>query len=346
MATYRKRGLRWQAIVRKKGAPPQVKTFRTKAQAQVWARELEDLIERGEFGGKQVAAGTTLVELLEHQLESQHRRQMAKAASGSNQTYFNNLTEFFGADYTVADLCLQDLTGFCRKRMDEDGVKPATILLDIMFLSAALHTAFVDLGLDQKHYDLMQLWIRALFKQGYIGKSKERDRRVTPAELDKLLAYFKYNAALKADYVSLVRFAVESAMRLGEICRLRWDDYDREKGTIIVRDRKLPTGRLGNHQKVPLLGECQKIIDAQPKTGPLIFPYKVDTVGAGFRRACNLLEIEDLRFHDLRHEGISRLFEKGYAIQEVALVSGHRDWKSLKRYVNLRPEDLVQKDRG
>lgn len=57
------------------------------------------------------------------------------------------------------------------------------------------------------------------------------------------------------------------------------------------------------------------------------------------------MKIKDLRFHDLRHEGISRLFEQGYQIQEVSMVSGHRDWGSLKRYTNLRPEDLVVRER-
>ncbi|KAK6697431.1 hypothetical protein SNK04_014003 [Fusarium graminearum] len=74
--------------------------------------------------------------------------------------------------------------------------------------------------------------------------------------------------------------------------------------------------------------------------GVAYLPYKADSIGASFRRACNRLQIEDLHFHDLRHEGTSRLFEQGYTIPEVAIVTGHRDWKSLKRYTQLAPASL------
>jgi integrase len=67
-----------------------------------------------------------------------------------------------------------------------------------------------------------------------------------------------------------------------------------------------------------------------------IFPYNTDAISAAFTRACKLLGIEDLRFHDLRHDGISRLFEMGWNIPQVAVVSGHRSWQSLKRYTHIR----------
>jgi len=69
------------------------------------------------------------------------------------------------------------------------------------------------------------------------------------------------------------------------------------------------------------------------------FPYTTDAISARFTRACQLLEIEDLHFHDLRHDGISRLFEirwQGGSIPHVAAVSGHRSWKSLQRYTHVR----------
>jgi integrase len=71
-----------------------------------------------------------------------------------------------------------------------------------------------------------------------------------------------------------------------------------------------------------------------------IFPYNHRSAGTAFRRACQDLGIEDLHFHDLRHEGTSRLFEAGFEIQQVALVTGHKDWKMLRRYTHLKPEAL------
>jgi len=71
-----------------------------------------------------------------------------------------------------------------------------------------------------------------------------------------------------------------------------------------------------------------------------IFPYNGRSVGTAFRRACRKLEIDDLHFHDLRHEGTSRLFEAGFSIEHVSPVTGHKDWKMLRRYTHLRAEQL------
>ncbi|WP_300183149.1 tyrosine-type recombinase/integrase [Bradyrhizobium sp.] len=71
-----------------------------------------------------------------------------------------------------------------------------------------------------------------------------------------------------------------------------------------------------------------------------IFPYNGRSIGAAFRRQCNDLKTGDLHFHDLRHEGTSRLLEAGFSIEQVALVTGHKDWKMLRRYTHIKPETL------
>ncbi len=71
-----------------------------------------------------------------------------------------------------------------------------------------------------------------------------------------------------------------------------------------------------------------------------IFPHHHKSISTAFTRACDELKIDDLHFHDLRHEGTSRLFEAGLSIEKVALVTGHKDWRMLQRYTNLKPEDL------
>lgn len=86
------------------------------------------------------------------------------------------------------------------------------------------------------------------------------------------------------------------------------------------------------------------ILEEQQRSQPIAeraFPYNGRSVGSAFRRACRELDIVDLRFHDLRHEATSRLFEAGFDIPEVSLVTGHKDWKMLRRYLNLRPHQLV-----
>ena len=136
-------------------------------------------------------------------------------------------------------------------------------------------------------------------------------------------------------------------MRQEEICKIDWSDVDLSKRVVTIRDRKDPRKKEGNHQKVPLLNltgidAWQLLLEQKLLTGGhgRCFPYHPKSVGTAFRRARNHLGIEDLKFHDLRHEATSRLFEAGLTIERVALVTGHKDWKMLRRYTHLKPEDL------
>jgi integrase len=86
------------------------------------------------------------------------------------------------------------------------------------------------------------------------------------------------------------------------------------------------------------------ILLRRKKKGNLIFPYNPRSVTAGFQRVRNSLGIEDLRYHDLRREGASRLFELGYSIEEVAQVTGHRNLNILWQvYTQLFPHKLHNK---
>lgn len=138
----------------------------------------------------------------------------------------------------------------------------------------------------------------------------------------------------------IIQFAVATAMRLDEIMRLRWEDLNKDHKTITIRDRKHPNQKEGNDQEVPLLGDSFDIAMRQPDTHTRIFPCNGNTISSIFPPACQALGIVDLRFHDMRHEGVSRLFERGFRIEQVSLVSGHRDWKMLQRYTQLKAVDL------
>lgn len=150
-----------------------------------------------------------------------------------------------------------------------------------------------------------------------------------------------------SDLIALHLDDLAQAMRQAEICRIEWSDVDMTKRTVTIRDRKDPRCKDGNHQIVPLLNSTdyaawQIMLEQRILTRGLgrVFPYHSKSVGAAFRRSCNAIDIDDLCFHDLRHEGTSRLFEAGFSIQQVAMVTGHKDWRMLQRYTNLKPEDL------
>jgi integrase len=180
-----------------------------------------------------------------------------------------------------------------------------------------------------------------------VGKSNERDRRPTQDELSRLIEYAESNPQQFLPLGRIIRFAVATAMRQAEICRIEWSDVNMTKRTVTIRDRKDPRRKDGNHQVVPLLNSTgydagQLILEQRIVTRGLgrVFPYHSKSVGAAFHRSCNAIDLDDPCFHDLRHEGTSRLFEAGFSIQQVAMVTGHKDWRMLRRYTNLKPEDL------
>lgn len=343
MATFQKRSNRWRAIIRKKGQPVTSRSFRTKGLAQAWAKKVEDDIDSGAYDEQARLRACTLQGICDA-----HLAHLERTSSRGRRVLsdYRMLLAGLGADTPVGELSYPLLAEFCRTRLDVDEVLPSTTKANIMFLSGAINTGVLELELPSVLKDQMGVWRDGLTRAGLIASPRRRDRRPTASELDLLLTHVQHNKALRSiDYGCLVRFAVASCMRLGEITRLQWRDYDPGKATVVIRDRKHPTGKAGNHQEIPLMGEAQAIIEAQPRVGERIFPFNEEPVSNGFRRITQSLGIFDLRFHDLRHEGISRLFERGYGIEEVAMVSGHRDWGSLKRYVNLRPADLAAKDR-
>jgi integrase len=178
-----------------------------------------------------------------------------------------------------------------------------------------------------------------LKRMGMVSKSRQRERRPTLGELDRLLTYYQEMAQRRPSVLPmprLIAFAIFSTRRQEEICRVLHEDLNQEYLELMVRDMKNPGEKLGNNVRTTLTPEALQLINSQTKTDTRIWPYSPGAVTASFTRACKYLGIEDLHFHDLRHDGISRLFELGWTIPQVAAVSGHRSWSSLKRYTHIK----------
>ena len=176
-------------------------------------------------------------------------------------------------------------------------------------------------------------------KLGLCGRSKERTRRPTLDELSKLLSHFDVSEKNRKNGICMRRvvlFAIFSTRRQEEICRITFEDLDAGNLEVIVRDMKNPGEKIGNDVRTTLTPQALQLIQNQPHKTGRIWPHNAESVSSSFTRACVLLGIEDLHFHDLRHEGISRLFEIGWTIPQVATVSGHRSWNSLKRYTHIK----------
>ncbi|MHC2090413.1 tyrosine-type recombinase/integrase [Methylobacterium sp. CM6244] len=174
---------------------------------------------------------------------------------------------------------------------------------------------------------------------GLTSASTMRDRRPTLAELDQLMTHFGEVRVRRPSAMPMQRiiaFALFSTRRQEEITRITWADLDEAGSRVLVRDMKNPGQKVGNDVWCELTSEAMRIVMAMPPTHPTIFPYTTDAISAAFTRACAFLGIEDLHFHDLRHEGVSRLFEMGRTVPLAASVSGHRSWQSLQRYTHVR----------
>ena len=219
-----------------------------------------------------------------------------------------------------------------------------TVAVDLSYLGTVLRTARAlwRLGLSDEPVREARLALQMI---GLVAKARERDRRPTATELEQLFRYWGRLGRLLLPMPDLVQFAIASGMRQSEICRIAWADLDRAHKTVLIRDRKHPRHKAGNDEECPLLSvtgfDAFAIALRQPVSGARIFPYKAASVSSAFTRACEKLGIDDLHFHDMRHEATSRLFEAGLGIEQVALCTGHRDWGTLRRYTQLRPRDLT-----
>jgi integrase len=148
--------------------------------------------------------------------------------------------------------------------------------------------------------------LNVLRKMGIISKSDERDRRPTLDEIDKFMIHFgvvKKRRPGSIPMQKIIAFAIFSTRRQEEISRMA--RVDLEPGRILVRDMKHPGEKAGNDTWCDLVPEAERIIQSMPEVAPEIFPASADAISAAFTRACKLLGIDDLHFHDLRHDGIS-----------------------------------------
>ena len=248
----------------------------------------------------------------------------------------------------AAKLEPHDLIEHMRARKKK-GACPATCMQDITFLRGPLGYAKVGWGMKDISAQVITDAMPLLVKYGLVGKSRPRDRRPTGDEFRRLEDYFREQAKHPRSILPMAEiqeFQVWSARRISETCRIKFSDVNVEKRTVIVRDMKDPRFKKGNDVTVPLLGRAWEIVEARMKSWngnaeARVFPYSSKSISTSYAKAKRDLKIPNLRLHDLRREAASRLFEAGFAPQEVMLVTGHKTPAILMRvYTKLKPEDL------
>jgi integrase len=333
----------WRVQVRRKGRSVSENFIRYE-DAKRWAVDAERQIDRGEAPTvSRIGKLKTFGDLID--LHICDMKEVGKAPGRSKDATLRMLKRELGSRGMV-EIDRERIVKFGRRRSAQ-GAGPTTIGIDVGVIKLVLQHAAAVHGLPVRT-EPVDLGRIALKRLGLIGHSNERDRRPTDEELEKLIAHFDANPRQIIPMARIIKFAVATAMRQEEIFRVTWSDLNAGAKMLTIRDRKDPRQKKGNDQRIPLLAvsgyDALALIEEQRlirgNEDDRIFPYHHKSAGTAFTRAVQDLRIEDLHFHDLRHEGTSRLFEAGFEIHQVALVTGHKDWKMLRRYTHLKPEAL------
>lgn len=324
MPTIRKKGEgQYHVQIRKRGYPTQTKTFTKEADAKRWATIIESEMERGVFVSRTEAEATLIKDVIQRYATEVLP---TKRSEQSDKSRIKTLLEAFG-DYRLASLTSSQVAKFRDQRLQVVG--PQSVIHEINLLNRVLKAATLDWGIA-----LPGGLPTSLVRKP--TKPRGRDRRVSKTEISKIL-----EATESAELHTIITLAVESGMRRSELASLKWEDVDLKKQTA-----HLPKTKTDVPRTIPL---SKAAISSLKKLGTKnegrVFSLQAESMSQAFERACepHRANISGLRFHDLRHEATSRLFEKGLNVMEVAAITGHKTLDMLKRYTHLRAEDLAKK---
>jgi len=330
MATIRKRDNSYQAIVKKKGLPTQRKTFKTKPAALAWGRRIESSMDNGTWVDTSESVSTSIDHIMDELVYSFERFDIPVA--GPKLTQLNSIATYFEG-ISIHDITIDDVLGFAALRRKK--ICPSTLQQQMYYFRQAIDNSRIKLA-----ENAVEIAIKELVKKKVITASAVRDRRLEEGELEALL-----DAAQGHWIGPAIEIAVESGMRQGEIHRLKWSDIDQESNIItLMRKDKQSIGGRKKH-RIPLFKGVREVLlrsrNSFGQEDSLFSVKRASSISDKFAKLTKKVGIEGLRFHDLRHEAISRMFEKGMRVEQVRLVSGHATLDQLSRYVNLRAENLV-----
>ena len=333
MATITKRGKhQWQAKIRRKGYPVQSNTFERKIDAEQWARDIENEMDRGVFVSRKEAESTTLCEALDRFI-NEYIPNLKMVANETRRAKAIQAREI--ASLYMATIRTKHIAKFIKEREDE-GVKPNTIRLDLAILSRLFEVAATDWGMES-----LSNPVKRARKPKLNGG---RTRRLQPAQSqDEKSEEERLLEACGEKFRPVVLFAIETAMRRAEIANLTWANIDLKGKTAYLAETKNMTERT-----TPLSPAAIGILKGIPRriTGS-VFGMSENAITIAMRRAREEAEINDLTFHDLRHEATSRLFENtDLDILEIAEITGHKNLQMLKRYTHLRTNRLADRLAG
>lgn len=326
MASIRKKGdMQWHVQVRKKGQPTQTRTFTLKTDAERWGKETEIAIERGLFFDRSVGERTTLNNLIDRY----RTEELPKKRGRHFIPALNQLGAAFG-EFALTSINSEMIAKHRDLRLKT--VSESTVKKEINLLSSLIDLASKEWGIP--------IGTNPCFMVKRPVEPKGRDRRLEDGEEERLLKAC-HESEVATDLVAIVQLAIETGARLGELLKLQWKDINLLRCTAKLLDTKN-----GEDRVIPLSSRAILTLQSLPRhiQGRVFWRWAAsDSFNKIWKRTCKRAGIEDLKFHDLRHEAVSRLFEKGLNPMEAASISGHKNLAMLKRYTHLKAEDLAKK---
>ncbi|MHB1527848.1 MAG: tyrosine-type recombinase/integrase [Acidiferrobacteraceae bacterium] len=322
MATITRRGqYQWRARVRRRGQVVS-KTFETREAAETWAAGTEGEIRQGLHASRVEAESTTLTEVLDRY----EREVSPQKKSGPDEHYKLNVwRETILAGHVLASIQGKDLAAW-RDSEIRRGCASGTVRRNLALLSHVFEVARKEWGMTSLVNPTTAIRLPP--------PGQARTRRLVDDEEARLLEAAK---TYGGEIGRVIPWAIETAMRRGEIAAMRWEHLDRKARVLLI-----PETKTGTPRRVPLSTRALQVLEGLPRRlDGKVWGMRPDSISQAFERVCTAAGVEGLTFHDLRHEATSRLFEKGLNPMQVAAITGHKTLQMLKRYTHLRAEDLV-----
>ncbi|WP_241525829.1 tyrosine-type recombinase/integrase [Pseudophaeobacter leonis] len=288
-----------QIIRKRKGEPTfrESRQFPRRATAKAWMERREKELREPGALEKARAPRPTLSDAINRYIDD-HKKTYGR----SKAQVLAKLTETDLAQLACEDVTSQTIVDFAREYGQERAA--STVGNYLSHLAPVFKLARPAWNIDLDPAAMVDALV--VCKQlGLVSKSNRRDRRPSLVELDKLLAHYE-DSAIRGHMPmhKIIAFAIFSTRRQDEIVRMKWGDFEPENSRVLVRDMKNPGEKIGNDVWCELTPEAMEIINSMPidSADASIFPYRANNISASFIRTCALLGIDDLRFHDLRHQ--------------------------------------------
>ena len=323
MASIRKVKNKWEARVRVKGHSTYCKSFTQKSDALAWSKSVEVGLETGITPLTRMNKSLSFKDAVEKYLQE------ISPSKKSHQSEFYRLKKLLASSLAklyLTDIKTSDVKLFRDKRLLE--VSTGSVRKELYLVSSLFEIARREWGFETLSNPVRNLRLPK--------DSPPRTKRLSSEERQRLLYSLERQPNKTLERLAIL--ALETAMRRSELCNLKWENINFDGCLLEIQNSKN-----GEARHIPLTPSAILALKNIPKENELVFGYTTNAVRQAWERFRNKYGFEYLRFHDLRHEAISQLFELGLSVPEVAAISGHRTVSQLFRYAHSDTLMLRQK---